>query len=144
MGNGFLMLNTLWAHFLLCFPDITAYVCLCAVVCSFRFDFSKNGQPTIVARSNPNLNFGNAFRMSPNDIARVNRLYGCCELLRHTHKKEICYLFVRSKYWSELIFFPNQKFSKNLQLCIQTLQMPKHQHYTKGLDPLYLKMIKET
>ncbi|XP_039879000.1 low choriolytic enzyme-like [Simochromis diagramma] len=42
-----------------------------------RFDFSKNGQPTIVARSNPNLNFGNAFQMSPNDIARVNRLYGC-------------------------------------------------------------------
>uniref|UniRef100_A0A3P9CDB7 Metalloendopeptidase n=1 Tax=Maylandia zebra TaxID=106582 RepID=A0A3P9CDB7_9CICH len=44
-----------------------------------RFDFSRNGQPTILARSNPNLNFGNAFRMSPNDIARVNRLYGCCE-----------------------------------------------------------------
>uniref|UniRef100_A0A3P9D8Z8 Metalloendopeptidase n=1 Tax=Maylandia zebra TaxID=106582 RepID=A0A3P9D8Z8_9CICH len=44
-----------------------------------RLAFSKNGQPTIVARSNPNLNFGNAFRMSPNDIARVNRLYGCCE-----------------------------------------------------------------
>ncbi|XP_039465504.1 high choriolytic enzyme 1-like [Oreochromis aureus] len=42
-----------------------------------RFAFSKNGQPTMVAKSNPNLNFGNAVRMSANDIARVNRLYGC-------------------------------------------------------------------
>ncbi|XP_069031200.1 low choriolytic enzyme-like [Embiotoca jacksoni] len=39
--------------------------------------FSKNGQPTILARSNPNLNFGNARQMSVNDIARVNRLYRC-------------------------------------------------------------------
>ncbi|CAI5657028.1 unnamed protein product [Oreochromis niloticus] len=44
-----------------------------------RLAFSKNGQPTIVAKSNPNLNFGNAFQMSANDIARVKRLYGCCE-----------------------------------------------------------------
>ncbi|XP_063341037.1 high choriolytic enzyme 1-like [Pelmatolapia mariae] len=49
-------------------------------VMHYRRDaFSKNGQPTIVAKSNPNLNFGNAFQMSANDIARVNRLYGCCE-----------------------------------------------------------------
>ncbi|AWP01132.1 putative low choriolytic enzyme-like isoform 5 [Scophthalmus maximus] len=39
--------------------------------------FSKNGQPTIVAKSNPNLKFGNARQMSANDIARVNRLYRC-------------------------------------------------------------------
>uniref|UniRef100_A0AAX7UHD0 Metalloendopeptidase n=1 Tax=Astatotilapia calliptera TaxID=8154 RepID=A0AAX7UHD0_ASTCA len=44
-----------------------------------RFHFSKNRKPTIVAKSNPNLNFGNAFQMSANDIARVNRLYECCE-----------------------------------------------------------------
>ncbi|XP_063331106.1 high choriolytic enzyme 1-like [Pelmatolapia mariae] len=43
------------------------------------FTFSKNGQPTIVAKSNPNLNFGNAFQMSASDVARVKRLYGCCE-----------------------------------------------------------------
>ncbi|XP_069581738.1 low choriolytic enzyme-like [Brachyistius frenatus] len=41
--------------------------------------FSKNGQPTILARSNSNLNFGNARQMSVNDIARVNKLYGCSE-----------------------------------------------------------------
>nr|XP_024659432.1 high choriolytic enzyme 1-like isoform X1 [Maylandia zebra] len=44
-----------------------------------RYSFSRNGQPTIVARSNPNLDFGNAFQMSANDIARINRLYECCE-----------------------------------------------------------------
>ncbi|KAM4592692.1 high choriolytic enzyme 1-like [Odontesthes bonariensis] len=42
-----------------------------------RLAFSRNGQPTIVAKSNPNLSFGNAREMSANDIARVNRLYGC-------------------------------------------------------------------
>ncbi|XP_053179679.1 high choriolytic enzyme 1-like [Scomber japonicus] len=42
-----------------------------------KYAFSKNGQPTIVAKSNPNLNFGQASTMSANDIARVNRLYGC-------------------------------------------------------------------
>ncbi|CAK6976980.1 high choriolytic enzyme 1-like [Scomber scombrus] len=42
-----------------------------------KYAFSKNGQPTIVAKSNPNLNFGQASAMSANDIARVNRLYGC-------------------------------------------------------------------
>uniref|UniRef100_A0A3B4V3P3 Metalloendopeptidase n=1 Tax=Seriola dumerili TaxID=41447 RepID=A0A3B4V3P3_SERDU len=44
-----------------------------------KFAFSKNGQPTIVAKSNPNLSFGQATTMSANDIARVNRLYQCCE-----------------------------------------------------------------
>uniref|UniRef100_A0A3B4WIJ0 Metalloendopeptidase n=1 Tax=Seriola lalandi dorsalis TaxID=1841481 RepID=A0A3B4WIJ0_SERLL len=44
-----------------------------------KFAFSKNGQPTIVAKSDPNLNFGQATSMSANDIARVNRLYQCCE-----------------------------------------------------------------
>ncbi|AWP01131.1 putative low choriolytic enzyme-like [Scophthalmus maximus] len=39
--------------------------------------FSKNGQPTIVARKDPNLKFGNAKEMSTNDIARINRLYKC-------------------------------------------------------------------
>ncbi|XP_056241994.1 hatching enzyme 1.2-like [Seriola aureovittata] len=42
-----------------------------------KFAFSKNGQPTIVAKSDPNLNFGQATSMSANDIARVNRLYQC-------------------------------------------------------------------
>ncbi|XP_075325731.1 high choriolytic enzyme 1-like [Odontesthes bonariensis] len=42
-----------------------------------RLAFSRNGQPTIVAKSNPNLSFGNAREMSANDIARVNRLYRC-------------------------------------------------------------------
>ncbi|KAM9766152.1 high choriolytic enzyme 1-like [Menidia menidia] len=42
-----------------------------------RTAFSRNGQPTIVAKSNPNLVFGNAREMSANDIARVNRLYRC-------------------------------------------------------------------
>ncbi|KAM4593439.1 high choriolytic enzyme 1-like [Odontesthes bonariensis] len=39
--------------------------------------FSKNGQPTIIAKSNPNLQFGHATKMSSNDILRVNRLYEC-------------------------------------------------------------------
>ncbi|XP_022602770.1 high choriolytic enzyme 1-like [Seriola dumerili] len=42
-----------------------------------KFAFSKNGQPTIVAKSDPNLNFGQATTMSANDIARVNALYQC-------------------------------------------------------------------
>lgn len=42
-----------------------------------KFAFSKNRQPTIVAKSDPNLNFGQASSMSANDIARVNRLYKC-------------------------------------------------------------------
>ncbi|XP_022604910.1 high choriolytic enzyme 1-like [Seriola dumerili] len=42
-----------------------------------KFAFSKNGQPTIVAKGNPNLSFGQATTMSANDIARVNKLYQC-------------------------------------------------------------------
>ncbi|XP_061924708.1 low choriolytic enzyme-like [Entelurus aequoreus] len=39
--------------------------------------FSKNGLPTIVANSDPNLIFGRAREMSSNDIARINELYDC-------------------------------------------------------------------
>ncbi|XP_054879571.1 hatching enzyme 1.2-like [Poeciliopsis prolifica] len=41
--------------------------------------FSRNGQPTLLSKANPSLNFGRASSMSVNDIARINRLYGCCE-----------------------------------------------------------------
>ncbi|KAM8763426.1 hatching enzyme 1.2-like [Acanthopagrus schlegelii] len=44
-----------------------------------KYAFSKNGQPTIIAKSDPNLNFGRATEMSENDITRVNELYQCCE-----------------------------------------------------------------
>lgn len=50
---------------------------VCLFVSSSRYAFSKNGQPTIIARTNPNLNFGRATEMSQNDIHRVNRLYQC-------------------------------------------------------------------
>ncbi|KAM4744339.1 high choriolytic enzyme 1-like [Anableps anableps] len=47
-------------------------------VMEYRNDaFSKNGKPTIVAKSNPNLKFGNAKEMSANDIIRINKLYEC-------------------------------------------------------------------
>ncbi|XP_042344717.1 low choriolytic enzyme-like [Plectropomus leopardus] len=42
-----------------------------------RYAFSKNGEPTIIAKSNPNLNFGWAREMSPYDTARINKLYKC-------------------------------------------------------------------
>ncbi|CAG5848761.1 unnamed protein product [Menidia menidia] len=42
-----------------------------------KYDFSSNGLPTIVAKHNHYLDFGHAHQMSPNDITRVNRLYGC-------------------------------------------------------------------
>ncbi|KAL3065931.1 hypothetical protein OYC64_015969 [Pagothenia borchgrevinki] len=42
-----------------------------------KYAFSKNKEPTILAKSNPSLNFGNARTMSKNDIARVNKLYQC-------------------------------------------------------------------
>ncbi|XP_072236049.1 low choriolytic enzyme-like [Leuresthes tenuis] len=42
-----------------------------------KYAFSKNGKPTIVAKCDPNLNFGHAKKMSKNDILRVNRLYKC-------------------------------------------------------------------
>uniref|UniRef100_A0A3B3WLZ1 Metalloendopeptidase n=1 Tax=Poecilia mexicana TaxID=48701 RepID=A0A3B3WLZ1_9TELE len=44
-----------------------------------KYAFSKNENPTIVAKSDPNYDWGRATKMSANDIARVNRLYGCCE-----------------------------------------------------------------
>ncbi|XP_077419526.1 high choriolytic enzyme 1-like [Vanacampus margaritifer] len=40
-------------------------------------DFSKNGQPTIVARNSSVTSFGTATEMSANDYARVNKLYEC-------------------------------------------------------------------
>ncbi|XP_047218517.1 hatching enzyme 1.2-like [Girardinichthys multiradiatus] len=42
-----------------------------------KYAFSRNGLPTIEAKSDPNLKFGNAQEMSANDIARINRLYRC-------------------------------------------------------------------
>ncbi|XP_035991807.1 high choriolytic enzyme 2 isoform X4 [Fundulus heteroclitus] len=39
--------------------------------------FSKNGKPTIVAKCNPKLKFGQRIKMDVNDIARVNKLYKC-------------------------------------------------------------------
>nr|XP_046251843.1 high choriolytic enzyme 1-like isoform X2 [Scatophagus argus] len=42
-----------------------------------KYAFSKNGLPTIVAKSDPNLEFGLASEMSANDIERVNKLYQC-------------------------------------------------------------------
>ncbi|XP_041842007.1 low choriolytic enzyme-like [Melanotaenia boesemani] len=43
-----------------------------------KYAFSKNEMPTIVAKSDPNLDFGHAKQMNKNDIIRVNRLYNCC------------------------------------------------------------------
>ncbi|KAK2853435.1 hypothetical protein Q5P01_006096 [Channa striata] len=42
-----------------------------------RFDFSWNGQPTIIPIPDPNVAIGTATQMSPTDILRVNRLYRC-------------------------------------------------------------------
>ncbi|XP_056881373.1 hatching enzyme 1.2-like [Takifugu flavidus] len=42
-----------------------------------RFAFSRNNQPTIVPIPNQNVSIGRATQMSPNDILRINRLYGC-------------------------------------------------------------------
>ncbi|XP_041845279.1 low choriolytic enzyme-like [Melanotaenia boesemani] len=44
----------------------------------YKFAFSKNGKPTMVAKCDSNLDFGHAKQMSKNDIARINRLYNCC------------------------------------------------------------------
>ncbi|XP_012713830.2 high choriolytic enzyme 1 [Fundulus heteroclitus] len=47
-------------------------------VMEYRNDaFSKNGKPTIVAKCNPYMKFGNAENMSANDILRINKLYEC-------------------------------------------------------------------
>ncbi|XP_053183021.1 low choriolytic enzyme-like [Scomber japonicus] len=39
--------------------------------------FSKNGKPTMIPIPDPYVPIGMAIEMSPNDILRVNRLYGC-------------------------------------------------------------------
>ncbi|XP_068172205.1 high choriolytic enzyme 1-like [Antennarius striatus] len=44
-----------------------------------KYAFSRNGKPTIIAKSNPNLSLGRNTEMSAHDIARVNELYDCCE-----------------------------------------------------------------
>ncbi|XP_074516016.1 hatching enzyme 1.2-like [Sebastes fasciatus] len=44
-----------------------------------KYAFSKNGQPTIVAKRNPDQVLGKAKEMSQTDILRVNKLYGCSE-----------------------------------------------------------------
>ncbi|KAM4744337.1 high choriolytic enzyme 1-like [Anableps anableps] len=44
-----------------------------------KYAFSRNGQPTILSKANPSLDFGKASSMSANDIARINKLYRCCE-----------------------------------------------------------------
>ncbi|XP_056268844.1 hatching enzyme 1.2-like [Pseudoliparis swirei] len=42
-----------------------------------RFAFSRNRMPTILPIPDSNVSIGRATRMSPTDILRVNRLYGC-------------------------------------------------------------------
>ncbi|KAF7212775.1 low choriolytic enzyme-like [Nothobranchius furzeri] len=42
-----------------------------------NYAFTKNQQPTILARIDPYLPIGNAREMSVNDITRINRLYQC-------------------------------------------------------------------
>ncbi|XP_029354027.1 high choriolytic enzyme 1-like [Echeneis naucrates] len=42
-----------------------------------KFAFSKNGKPTILAKRDPNRDFGQSTSMTANDIARVNKLYQC-------------------------------------------------------------------
>uniref|UniRef100_A0A665WSZ4 Metalloendopeptidase n=1 Tax=Echeneis naucrates TaxID=173247 RepID=A0A665WSZ4_ECHNA len=49
-----------------------------------KFAFSKNGKPTILAKRDPNRDFGQSTSMNANDIARVNKLYQCCEFLINT------------------------------------------------------------
>ncbi|XP_029945346.1 high choriolytic enzyme 1-like [Salarias fasciatus] len=52
---------------------------LTSVMQYYKYAFSKNGKPTILAKSDPDLNFGYSDAMTQNDIDRVNRLYQCCE-----------------------------------------------------------------
>nr|XP_040017671.1 high choriolytic enzyme 1-like [Gasterosteus aculeatus aculeatus] len=42
-----------------------------------KYAFSRNGEPTIVSKADPDMEFGSATTMSQNDIARVNALYQC-------------------------------------------------------------------
>uniref|UniRef100_A0A3B3TLP5 Metalloendopeptidase n=1 Tax=Poecilia latipinna TaxID=48699 RepID=A0A3B3TLP5_9TELE len=44
-----------------------------------KYAFSKNGRPTIAARSRRVHSFGNSYGMSNTDINRVNKLYNCRE-----------------------------------------------------------------
>ncbi|XP_068597930.1 high choriolytic enzyme 1-like [Brachionichthys hirsutus] len=43
-----------------------------------KYAFSKNNRPTMMPYPNSNASFGQATKMSNNDIQRVNRLYECC------------------------------------------------------------------
>ncbi|KAF1392434.1 hypothetical protein PFLUV_G00027860 [Perca fluviatilis] len=52
-----------------------------------RFAFSRNRQPTIVPIPDNNVSIGRATQMSPNDILRVNRLYGCNSTASRRHLK---------------------------------------------------------
>ncbi|XP_029702603.1 high choriolytic enzyme 2-like isoform X1 [Takifugu rubripes] len=47
-----------------------------------KYAFSRNGQPTLIAKPNPNQVLGSR-AMSTNDVARVNRLYQCCESITY-------------------------------------------------------------
>ncbi|XP_077447062.1 high choriolytic enzyme 1-like [Stigmatopora argus] len=42
-----------------------------------KFAFSKNGEPTIVSKTDPDRLFGLSTEMTANDIARINALYQC-------------------------------------------------------------------
>ncbi|CAN9507280.1 unnamed protein product [Ophioblennius macclurei] len=42
-----------------------------------KYAFSKNGKPTILAKSDPTLNIGVSRAMTQSDIDRVNKLYKC-------------------------------------------------------------------
>eukprot|EP00794_Sanderia_malayensis_P014080 gene14080-15549_t len=39
--------------------------------------FSRNGEPTLIARNNPGLHFGQREMFSVGDITQINRLYNC-------------------------------------------------------------------
>ncbi|XP_057698256.1 low choriolytic enzyme-like [Corythoichthys intestinalis] len=48
-----------------------------SVMQSHKYAFSKNNQPTMLPIPNSNVSFGNAQKMSRNDIERLNKLYQC-------------------------------------------------------------------
>uniref|UniRef100_A0A3Q2PG73 Metalloendopeptidase n=1 Tax=Fundulus heteroclitus TaxID=8078 RepID=A0A3Q2PG73_FUNHE len=74
-----------------------------------NYAFSSNGLPTILAKSNHNLAFGNASEMSENDIARVNKLYRCCKLkIKQKTAFSHCYSCLRlSKLMNILLHINN-------------------------------------
>ena len=45
--------------------------------CGFRYAFSKNNLPTLVAIPDSSVEFGLATEMSQMDIIRLNKLYKC-------------------------------------------------------------------